>query len=140
MADRSQMLDALKTILIPRLKEEGFSGSFPHYRRRGPEFYDLMTFQFDKHGGGFVVEIARCLPSGIEHPAGHIVAGKARAWDRHPNHRKRIQQRDGGGADAWFRYDQAKPVDVATTAVRTLSDPTIWNDVSPLGGETPYSR
>jgi hypothetical protein len=50
MADRSQMLDALKTILIPRLKEEGFSGSFPHYRRRGPEFYDLMTFQFDKHG------------------------------------------------------------------------------------------
>jgi hypothetical protein len=138
MEDRRQMLDALKTILIPTLKGDGFSGSFPHHRRRGPEFYDLLTFQFDKHGGGFAVELARCLPSGIERPMGHIEAGKARAWDRHPTYRKRIQPRPGGGADTWFRYDCEEPADVARATLRALSDATIWNDVSPYGSETPY--
>ena len=138
MVDRKQMLHALKRILAPSLKTDGFSGSFPHYRRRGADFYDLLTFQFDKYGGGFVVEIARCLPSGIESPLGHIAAEKARASDRHPNYRKRIQPRPGGGVDAWFRYDRDEPADVARAALHALSDPTIWNGVSPFGSETPY--
>ena len=141
MADRRQMLDALKAILIPVLKCDGFSGSFPHYRRRRPDLYDLVTFQFDRHGGGFVVEIARCLPSGIEHPTGHVQAGKARAWDRHPNHRKRIKPRHGAGTDTWFRYDgEEEPAEVARAALLALSDPTIWDDVSPLGSDTPYGK
>jgi hypothetical protein len=138
MADRRQMLDALKAIVIPALKRDGFSGSFPHYRRPHPDFYDLMTFQFDRHGDGFLVEIARCLPTGIDHPIGHVEAGKARAWDRHPNYRKRIQARLGAGTDAWFRYDQGQPTDVAKAALRALTDPIIWNDVSPFGSETPF--
>jgi uncharacterized protein DUF4304 len=141
MADRKQMLDALKAVLIPSLKCDGFSGSFPHYRRRQSDFYDLMTFQFDKHGGGFVVEIARCLPSGIERRTGHVQAGKARACDRHPNYRKRIKPRQGAGTDAWFRYDQEEaPAEVARAALRALSNPTIWDDVSPFGSETPFRR
>jgi hypothetical protein len=59
MADRKQMISAIKNILIPSLKSGGFSGSFPHYRRRTTDFYDLVTFEFDKYGGGFVIEIAR---------------------------------------------------------------------------------
>src|SRR5262249_23377493 len=103
-------------------------------------FYDLLTFQFDRHGGGFVVEIARCLPGGIERPTGRVEADKARAWDRHPSNRKRIQPRQGGGTDAWFRFEQQERTDVANTALRALNYLTIWNDVSPLGSETPYRK
>jgi hypothetical protein len=141
MADQSQMLEALKTILMPSLKRDGFSGSFPHYRRRRPDFYDLMTFQFDlRGGGGFIIEIARCLPSGIDHPTGHVQAGKARAWGRLPNYRKRIKPRHGAGTDSCFRYDREEPAEDAKAALRAVSDPAIWSDVSPFGSETPFRR
>jgi hypothetical protein len=140
MVDRRRMLEALKAIVIPTLKRDGFSGSFPHYRRRRTDFFDLMTFQFDQHGGGFVVELARCLPTGIDHPTGYVEATKARACDRHPNHRKRIQARPGAGTDAWFRYDHGQPSDVAKATLRALSDPTIWDNVSSLGSETPFHK
>jgi hypothetical protein len=141
MADRKEMIAGLKTIVVPRLKLDGFSGSFPHFRRETPEFFDLMTFQFDRHGGGFVVEIARCPLTGIDRPSlGHLEARKAKAWDRHPNYRKRIQPKQGGGVDSWFRFDREDPADVASSALLLLSDSNIWKDISPTGSESPYAR
>jgi hypothetical protein len=141
MADRKEMIAALKSALVPKLKLDGFSGSFPHFRRETPESFDLVTFQFDRQGGGFVIEIARCLPIGIDRsPTIYIEATKARAWDRHPNYRKRIQPKKGGGSDSWFRFDREDPVDVAKSALVRLRDPNIWNDVSPTGTEHPYAK
>jgi hypothetical protein len=55
--DRNKMVAALKAEVVPQLRKNGFSGSFPHFRRIGPTKTDCVTFQFDKWGGGFVVEI-----------------------------------------------------------------------------------
>jgi hypothetical protein len=75
MADRKQMLDALKAILIPGLKCDGFSGSLPHYRHRRPDFCDLMSTNTEEAPSSRLLVVS---PSGIEHPTGHVQAGKAR--------------------------------------------------------------
>ena len=55
---RLQMDAALKATLIPLLRDRGFKGSLPHFRRIGKSGIDLFTVQFDRNGGGFVVEVA----------------------------------------------------------------------------------
>jgi uncharacterized protein DUF4304 len=61
------MIAALKAEFVPALKARGFKDSFPHFRRIEPDKIDLHTVQFDKWGGGFVIEIAKCGPEGKEH-------------------------------------------------------------------------
>lgn len=100
------MIKALQAIVIPRLRERGFKGSFPHFRRPSAERIDLLTFQFDKWGGGFVVEISKCPPDGITSYWGErIPPNKVRAWDVHPAERLRLQPRPGSSTSDWFRYD-----------------------------------
>jgi hypothetical protein len=53
---RDEMIKALKNILIPVLREKGFKGSFPHFRRRLENRIDLMSFYFDKYGGGLLLK------------------------------------------------------------------------------------
>lgn len=50
--------DYLKTNLVPVLRDMGFRGSFPHFRRHRDNRNELLTIQFDKHGTGkFVIEL-----------------------------------------------------------------------------------
>ena len=102
------MIRALKAIVVRHLREAGFTGTFPHFRRLGPDRTDLLTVFFDKSGGGFAVEIARA-------PAGPVVttdygetvdARKLTAW--HMIRRLRLGARDEGGHH-WFRYDRWRP-------------------------------
>ena len=60
MPPRKEMIVALNSIVVPVLRHRGFTGSFPHFRRLGTKQIDLITFQFDKWGGGFVVELSKC--------------------------------------------------------------------------------
>ncbi len=100
------MIKALKEIVVPRLREQGFKGSFPHFRRSSKEKIDLLTFQFDKWGGGFVIEISKCPPEGITTYFGDsIPPNKVTAWDMHPDKRHRLQPRRGSSTSDWFRYD-----------------------------------
>ncbi|MEE1655210.1 DUF4304 domain-containing protein [Microvirga sp. CF3062] len=126
-----QSMDAeLKRAVIPALRTAGFKGSFPHLRRAGQDWIDLITFQFDRHGGGFVIEIARCdLTGTITHWGKHIPPDKVRAWDLHPDRRKRLQPCDGSGRDSWFRFDE-EPVDVISADVKVLLQSSeTWDDV-----------
>lgn len=108
--ERKKMNDALKSIVVPYLREKGFKGSFPHFRRASDTKIDLLTFQFDKRGGGFVIEISKCPPDGImTHWGEHIPPNKVRAWDMHPNIRLRLKPSPGGSTRDWFRYD-TKPL------------------------------
>lgn len=101
------MVKALQEIVVTRLREKGFKGSFPHFRRPSKEKIDLLTFQFDKWGGGFVIEISRCPPEGITtHWGEPIAANKVRAWDMHPDERFRLQPGSGNSISDWFRYDK----------------------------------
>jgi hypothetical protein len=52
------MISALKQHVIPELRQQGFKGSFLHYRRIADDKIDLLMFQFNKWGGSFVVEIS----------------------------------------------------------------------------------
>lgn len=105
---RDQMKAALKSTVVPRVRELGFSGSFPHLRRHRADRIDLLTFQFDKHGGGFVIEISQCPPDGFTTSWGkQIGPDKVTAWDLPPKERARIKPREGSGTDSWFRYDNA---------------------------------
>jgi len=107
MQPPGRMVKALQEIVVARLRQKGFKGSFPHFRRSYPNRMDLLTFQFDKRGGGFVIEIAKCPPDGITtHWGEHIPPNKVRAWDIHPNERLRLQPRDGSSTADWFRYDK----------------------------------
>ena len=58
--ERKKMDNALKQVVIPTLREQGFKGSLPHFRRINENNIDLITFQFNKWGGSFVVELASC--------------------------------------------------------------------------------
>jgi Domain of unknown function (DUF4304) len=95
-ATREAMERELKATAVARLHTAGFKGSFPHFRRVTAKAIDLLTFQFDRHGGGLVIEIAQSPLEGITtHWRRAIPANKVRAWDLHPDQRRRIQPREG---------------------------------------------
>ena len=105
--EREKMIEALQQVITPKLRDAGFRGSFPHFRRVSSQQIDLLTFQFDKCGGGFVIEIAKCPPEGFTtHWGKHIPPNKVRAWDMHPDQRPRLQPRKGSSTEDWFRFDR----------------------------------
>jgi len=113
------MIAALKAEFVPALKERGFKGSFPHFRRIKPDKIDLLTVQFDKWGGGFVIEIAKCGPEGITTSWGlHIPPNKVRAWDAN-DPRPRLGSPAPGEDGIWFRYDDGTPVEKVARRVLT---------------------
>lgn len=106
-SEHRKMVIALTEIVVTRLRNMGFNGSFPHFRRHGKEKIDLLTFQFDKYGGGFVLEISKCPPDGTStHWGEHIPPNKVNAWDMHPSKRVRLQPGAGNSPSSWFRFDR----------------------------------
>jgi hypothetical protein len=128
MSDLRQAIEEeIKGLVLPALRASGFKGSFPHYRRAVRGGIDLLTFQFDRHGGGFVVEIARCPGDGITTPWGkRVLPNKVTAWDLHPEMRYRIQPRSGGGTESWFRYDRGNVKQAAKQLLENLPSAEMW--------------
>ena len=115
------MVAALLAIVVPSLRAAGYTGTFPHFRRQGPNGIDLLTFQFDRNGGGFVVEVSSCHPEGITMHWGKVIApGDVTAWDVHPSQRFRIQPQSGGGTEYWFRFEDEKYDHVARQALEHI--------------------
>ena len=105
------MIEALKAIVVPKLRERNFKGSFPHFRRVREDQIDLLAFQFDKRGGGFVIEISRCSSEGIVTAWGEqIPPNKVTVWDMPLSARLRLQPRFDGSTSGWFRYDTGSPL------------------------------
>ena len=118
---RSEMIRALKGVVVPLLRGRGFTGSFPHLRRFGNNRIDLLTFQFDRYGGGFVIELGRCDPGGFTtHWGKQIPANKVTPWDLATSCRARIHHRSGSGADIWFRYDGADTPEAFTAVAESV--------------------
>ena len=105
--ERDKMIETLKEYVVPVLRQRGFTGSFPHFRRPTERAIHLLTFQFDKWGGGFTVEIATCSPDGFTTYFGkHIPPSKVRAWDiTPPSRRPRLGPEK---TDHWFRFDKRR--------------------------------
>lgn len=100
---RDNMVKALKRHVLPVLREKGFRGSFPHFRRDTEKQTDLLTFQFSRYGGRFVVEIAKCSLGDCTAPWGEVIpANKVTA--HHMNNRLRLGAKTER-SDHWFKYD-----------------------------------
>ena len=54
------MRQALKEVMVSKLRERGFRGSFPHFSRITNTRADLLTFQFSRYGPQLYIEIASC--------------------------------------------------------------------------------
>ncbi|WP_339542987.1 DUF4304 domain-containing protein [Pseudomonas sp. JAI120] len=102
--ERKKIDAALKEHVILILRSMGFKGSPPHFRRNTGQQIDLITFQFDRHGGGFAIEVAVSPAEGVTMSWGEqIPPTKVVAAHLHPNKRIRLGAVMGG--DHWFRYD-----------------------------------
>ena len=136
MSEREAMIKVLKQVVQPHLRSMGFVGAFPHYRRTTEAHIDLLTFQFDRYGGGFVVEVARSPVDGVVRANGtRIAPTKVTAWDVNPQYRNRVQERPGPGTNSWFRYDTGKLMLAASSVLRRLEEDNLWSDL-PIGRAT----
>ena len=102
------MNQAIKEDIIPELRLKGFKGSLPHYRRITEKYIHLITFQFDRNGGGFVIEIAQTFNKPFETHWGKIIeVNKLTTHDL--TERIRIHPKgclENSLTEDWFRYDK----------------------------------
>jgi hypothetical protein len=101
---RAAMDAALHEIVISDLRRRGFTGRYPHFRRRREDRIDLLSFQFYSSGGKFVVEIAVSGPQGFRHAWGKVRGpSEVTAQDiSSPLERPRLGS--GGRGDHWFTF------------------------------------
>ena len=111
-AERDKMIKSLKEIFVPELRNMNFKGSFPHFRKTENGKTNLLSFQFDRNGGGFVIEIANWNKSEFKTHWGKVIPlNKLTSFDLHPDQRPRIYPNsltEQSGTDSWFRY--GKPI------------------------------
>jgi len=119
---RDKMIAALKKIVVPTLRDMGFQGSFPNFRRVRDEQLDLLAFQFSQWGGSFVVEIAQCAAAGYTLPTGKIIApDKARVYHQHYRSRLRLGVRPPpNNRDHWFQFEPESQSIYSDTALEVL--------------------
>jgi hypothetical protein len=108
---RDRMIEALRSVVIPTLRDMRFTGSFPHFRRIHATQIDLLSFQFNRWGGSFVVEVAFCEVTGWTDRLGrHVPPQQVRVHDITPKQ-----------ADHWFRFEPESDSVYTDTALKALS-------------------
>ena len=63
MSNREIMLSALKKHTFPLLKEQGFTGKYPNFRRKLDNCIELISFFTNKWGGSFTIEVSAVFPN-----------------------------------------------------------------------------
>lgn len=101
MTNRQIMLSALKKYTFPILTERGFAGKYPNFRRSLDGCVELISFQTNKWGGSFTIEVSAVFPDsenrnytlydGVTEESFGVEA---------TNHRYRLP----GMFDGWFYY------------------------------------
>lgn len=66
MTNRQIMMSALKNHTIPLLAARGFQGKYPHFRRKHDDCMELITFQTNKWGGSFTIEVSAVFPNSAD--------------------------------------------------------------------------
>jgi hypothetical protein len=99
--DKAAMVKALKELCLPRLREQGFKGSFPHMFRDVGDFVELITFQFFSSGGSLCVEIGFADPC---RENVHIKKDSPPSKLRVSVTRERCRLGAPTGGDRWFSF------------------------------------
>lgn len=102
--DRGKMMHALKTIVFPYLRSIGFRGSFPHFHRinETERSVDVVTFQFNRYGGSFVIEVACGPAEGLRYKKRFVPPRKMTTWDF--AQRTRLGSNRELFGDHWFEF------------------------------------
>lgn len=66
MANRQIMLSALNEHTFPLLKKQGFTGKYPNFRRKTDNCIELISFQTNKWGGSFTIEVSAVFPGSAD--------------------------------------------------------------------------
>ena len=101
MTNLQIMMNHLNNTVISSLHEQGFVGKHPHLKREKENCIELITFQRNKHGGSFAVEVSAIFP-GRKNPNYVLADGVSldgiNVW--HTDERYRLK----GMYDGWFYY------------------------------------
>lgn len=62
MSNREIMLKALNKTVIKDLKSQGFTGKYPHFKKKKEDCIELISFYTNKYGGSFTVEVSAVFP------------------------------------------------------------------------------
>ncbi len=124
---RDAMIAELKRTVTPVLREMGFRGSFPHFRRAGPAQVELLTFQFASGGGAFVVEIGKFPTEGYQLYDRLIPAAEVKM--HHLLRRLRLGARNEDD-DHWFNFEAGDYADTAAAVIPFLQGQAVnwWRD------------
>ena len=135
--ERERMDEALREITVPFLREKGFNGSLPHYRRKRSDRINLLTIQHSLHAARFVVEIANAPLSGIMTSWGEeITPGKINA--HHTGQRLRLGS-ETYKADYWFEYScDSNLADVYAERAKEIIQ--LWDRAEAWWARDPYNQ
>ena len=135
--EKRQKIDhALKEIVVPFLREKGFKGSMPHFRRQQSDRINLMTFQHSLYDTKFVIEIANCPVEGITTSWGkQTPKNKVSAHDM--GYRMRLGS-EKHNTDYWFDYGKKSLFQnsfnkIAKEIIELWDDAENWWDKDPFG-------
>ena len=113
--------------IIPWLLENGFTGEMPHFQRRRAHHLELLTFQFDRYGGGFVIELGKAPLGDFTVSNGEVIP-ESLLTPSYVDDRVRIGPGENDGSDPWFRYDLGQFEICVSQIFQYLSlDPDWWD-------------
>ncbi len=95
------MKKALHVSVIKELFDKGFTGKWPHFRREHEDYIELLSFQINKWGGSFTVELSAVFPLSERKnyvPWDGLTLDRVNVWNT--NERYRLK----GMYDGWFYY------------------------------------
>ena len=102
MSQSSKMRKAIDKYIIPSLTSNGFIGKHPHYKKVYEDRIELLTFQNNKYGNSFTIEISTIFLDAKRDSNFYTwdfeTAEEATVWSTN------IRYRLKGMFDGWFYY------------------------------------
>ena len=140
------MRKALKRELLPQLKLHGFVGATSSFQRKSDNTLDLLSIQYWKYGGQFILEFARRERGELQTSWGEVVPEeKLDVAHVRPTRRARLQRNDEvfeelfrGFKFEGFGEDQAKYDALAKQVASLLPQVNAWLETG-VSGENVHS-
>lgn len=122
---------ALKAIVLPHLRAMGFAGSMPHLHRPRGDAIDLISFRFDRYGGGLFIILARMPKDGFMSAQGFIDPRHGRAEFMRERHRLGAPL-ELNWKDHQFRFAAQDPKELAREICSLLDCTELWRLIERL--------